>query len=370
MKIGYDAKRIFHNKTGLGNYGRDVIRILTDFTEIESFYLFNTRQPTVNRSIPDVKTTIVYPKGWFWKKIPALWRILGQWKQINENELNCYHGLSGEIPIKLKKQRVKTIVTIHDLIFLSHPHYYKIWDRIIYKLKFNYAVHAADHVIAISEQTKKDIIHFLKVKPTKISVVYQGCHNAFKQQFLEKDVEAIRRRYNLPNKFILNVGTIQERKNALTIIKAIKDTTYHLALVGGEKGYAKKLKKYIADHQMERQVTFVKNISIQDLPKLYQAATVFCYPSYCEGFGIPLIEALFSKLPIIVTKDGCFPEAAGPHSIYVNPDDPKEILEKIEYLYKNPAIRAEMASKGYDFAQRFTDQKVGADLLAIYNKLR
>lgn len=369
MKIGYDAKRIFHNKTGLGNYGRDVVRILTNFQEIDSFYLFNTKKPTVNRNFPDSKTRIIYPKGWFWKKIPAFWRIIGQWKQINENQLDWYHGLSGEIPIKLKSQKVKTLVTIHDLIFLSHPHYYKVWDRIIYKLKFNYAVKAADHVIAISEQTKKDIIQYFKINPNKISVVYQGCHNAFKQQYLEKDLEAIRNRYNLPREFILNVGTIQERKNVLSIVKAIRDTNYHLALVGSEKGYAKKVKKYIADNQMENQVTFVKNISIQDLPKLYQTATVFCYPSYCEGFGIPLIEALFSKLPIIVTKGGCFPEAAGPNSIYVNPEDTKMLREKIEYLYQNPDVRKEMAAKGYDFAQKFTDKNVGANLLSIYKKI-
>lgn len=370
MKIGYDAKRIFHNKTGLGNYGRDILRILNEYSEIEEFYLFNTRPPSVKRRIPLSKTTIVYPKGWFWKSFPSLWRLFGQWNQIGKYNLDWYHGLSGEIPIQFKKRGTIKLVTIHDLIFISHPKYYKFWDRLIYRLKFSYAVHTADHVIAISQQTKRDIVKFLKVQPEKISVLYQGCHNAFKTPYSQQEKEATRKRYGLPEKFILNVGTIQERKNALAIVKAIEGTHYHLALVGSEKKYAKKIHKYIESRKMHSQVTFVKNISIQDLAKLYQSATLFCYPSYCEGFGIPLIEALFSKLPVIVTKGGCFPEAGGPSSIYIDPDDPDEIREKIKMLYENPNLCKEMADKGYEYVQRFSDKNVGENLMKLYKNLR
>ncbi|WP_289063171.1 glycosyltransferase family 1 protein [uncultured Zobellia sp.] len=369
MRIGYDAKRIFHNRTGLGNYGRDILRIMNSYPEMEEFFLFNTKTPSVNRKIALEKSTIIYPTGWFWKNFPALWRLFGQWNQINHLKLDWYHGLSGEIPIQLKKQGTAKIVTIHDLIFISHPKYYNFWDRVIYRLKFYYAVHAADHIVAISEQTKRDIIKFLKVSPDKITVVYQGCHNAFKTIYSEEQKNEIRARYFLPEQFILNVGTIQERKNVLAIIKSIKGTNYHLALVGGEKSYAKKVRRYIQEHNMQKQVTFVKKISVQDLAILYQAATLLCYPSYCEGFGIPLIEALFSKIPIIVTKGGCFPEAAGPDAIYINPDNTDEILQNIKKLYEYPELRKELAEKGYSYVQKFNDENVGASLVALYKKI-
>ncbi|MDB2606389.1 glycosyltransferase family 4 protein [Zobellia sp.] len=369
MRIGYDAKRIFHNRTGLGNYGRDILRILNSYPELEEFYLFNTKTPSIDRKIALEKSTIVYPTGWFWKNFPALWRLFGQWNQINHLRLDWYHGLSGEIPIQLKRQGTAKIVTIHDLIFISHPQYYNFWDRIIYRLKFYYAVHAANHIVAISEQTKRDIVKFLKVAPDKITVVYQGCHDAFKTKYSQEEKNKIRNEHQLPEQFILNVGTIQERKNALTIVKSIKGTNYHLVLVGGEKSYAKQVRRYIVEHKMQNQVTFVKKISIQDLAVLYQAATLLCYPSYCEGFGIPLIEALFSKIPVIVTKGGCFPEAAGPDAVYVDPDNTDEILENIQKLYDHPELRKEMAEKGYSYVQKFNDENVGASLVALYKKI-
>lgn len=370
MKIGYDAKRIFHNKTGLGNYGRDILRILNEYTEFEEFYLFNTKSPSVNRQIPLEKSTIVYPKSWFWKSFPSLWRLFGQWNQINKYNLDWYHGLSGEIPVHFKKQGTVKLVTIHDLIFISHPHYYNLWDRIIYRLKFSYAVRTADHVIAISEQTKRDIIRFFKISPSKISVLYQGCHNAFKTEYSTEDITEIRLKYNLPEKFVLNVGTIQERKNALAVVKAIKGTPYHLALVGSEKKYARKIHAYIKNNQLESQVTFVKNITIDDLAKLYQAATLLCYPSYCEGFGIPIIEALFSKLPVIVTQGGCFEEAGGPDTIYIDPNNTEQIREEIQKLFKNPELRKKISQKGYLYVQKFSDKSVGESLMALYKKLK
>lgn len=369
MRIGYDAKRIFHNRTGLGNYGRDIIRILTEHTPIQEFFLFNPKKSSLENLVSLDKTTIVYPAGWFWKMFPSLWRLLGQWKQIRSFDLDGFHGLSGEIPIQHKNHKIPKIVTIHDLIFLSHPQFYNVWDRIIYELKFRYAVKSAEHVIAISEQTKSDIVKYFKTNPNKISVIYQGCNAAYKKQYSVKEREALRSKLNLPKEYIINVGTLQERKNALALIKAIKGTGYHLVLVGNEKKYAQRIHSYINKNGLEGQVTLLKGIKVRELAMIYQSATVFCYPSICEGFGIPIIEALFSKLPVIVTNGGCFPEAAGPNAIYINPTDISEIREKLNWVFKNPEERAKLAEKGYQYVQRFSDESVGKDLLRLYKSV-
>ncbi len=369
MRIGYDAKRIFHNNTGLGNYGRDVVRILNKDSLIEHFFLFNTKKSSLEDKVTLDKATIVYPQGWFWKLFPSLWRLTGQWRQINDSQLDWYHGLSGEIPIQFKKNNTSKIVTIHDLIFLSHPQYYNFFDRIIYKLKFQYAVNIADHVIAISEQTKNDIIKYLNVEKEKISVIYQGCNKAYKQQYTVEQKLKVQQKFKLPQQYILNVGTLQERKNALTLIKAIDGTPYHLVLIGKEKKYAKKLHQYIAQNKLENQVTFIKDISSEELAIIYQNATVFCYPSFCEGFGIPIIEALYSRLPVITTKEGCFPEAAGPSSIYIDPNDIVEIKTALKTLFEDSEQRKQMAEKGYDYVQRFSDEKVAHHLLQLYKSI-
>ncbi|KPM31614.1 Mannosyltransferase [Croceitalea dokdonensis DOKDO 023] len=369
MKIGYDAKRIFHNTTGLGNYGRDIVRILTGHPAISHLFLFNPKASSLSKKVELGKATIVYPAGWFWKNFTTLWRLFGESKQLSGKGVDIFHGLSGELPMGLPHKKVASVVTIHDLIFLSHPHYYNFFDRIIYRLKFQHAVNHADRVIAISEQTKKDIIKYLRTDADKITVIYQGCNEVYQKEYTTQEKQEVRKKFNLPEKFILNVGTLQERKNALSVVRAIKDTKYHLVLVGQEKAYAKKIKKYIRDNHMEHQVSFIKNISSEELATVYQCATVFCYPSICEGFGIPIIEALYSKLPVITTKNGCFPEAAGPDSIFVDPMDTKEIKTALEDLFSHPVKRAEMAKKGFVYVQRFSDANVAQNLVNLYKNL-
>src|SRR5690554_6805482 len=163
---------------------------------------------------------------------------------FQKDNIEIYHGLSGEIPIGLPKN-VKSVVTIHDLIFMRYPELYSFFDRKIHFWKFRYAAKKADCVIAISEQTKRDIVEFLKINPEKIKVVYQGCADVFKENFSSEEKESVRKKFNLPEKFVLNVGTIEERKNALTIVKAIHDLDIKLVLVGRKTKYYQKIEDYV-----------------------------------------------------------------------------------------------------------------------------
>ena len=369
MIIGYDAKRIFHNNTGLGNYGRDVIRILHQYTPISEYILYNTKPSKIERVSILENILIRYPNNWFWKKFSSLWRLGAVTQQIIKDQVDIYHGLTGEIPAGLKKHNIKTVVTIHDLIFFSHPHYYSFFDRIIYSKKFKHAAVNSDAIIAISEQTKRDIIKYLKVDESKITVVYQGCNDAFKQVYSPAEKEAVRKKYGLPEEFILNVGTLQERKNALSIVHAVHGTPHFLVLIGGEKEYAKKIHAYVEQHGLEKQVLFLKNINVNELAIIYQLATIFCYPSICEGFGIPIIEALFSKTPVITSFGSCFPEAAGPNSIYVDPLDVDSLRKEFLRLFTDNKLRKTIAEKGYVFVQKFTDPKVAENVYQVYSTL-
>lgn len=369
MRIGFDAKRIFHNSTGLGNYGRDAIRILHRYTPIQKFILYNTAPSNVDRLDILENIYIKYPKGWFWKKFSSLWRLGPVTKQIKKDKVDIFHGLTGELPAGLKDAGISTVVTIHDLIFLTHPQYYSGVDRIIYSRKFRYAAANADRIICISEQTKRDAVQYLDADPEKISVVYQGCNSAYKQGYDEATKRSIQEKYDLPEEFVLNVGTLQERKNALTLVQAIHGTEYHLVLVGSEKKYAQRIHAYIRENKLGTQVTFLKNVSDGDLAVIYQLATIFCYPSICEGFGIPIIEALFSKTAVITSKGGCFPEAGGPDSVYVDAMDVAGLRNDIRQLFENPQKRLQMEEKGYSFVQKFSDEKVAKSLYEVYESL-
>jgi glycosyltransferase involved in cell wall biosynthesis len=165
------------------------------------------------------------------------------------------------------------------------------------------------------------------------------------------------------------VGTLEERKNALTIVKAIQNIDTTLVLIGKETDYSTKIREYIKENNLAEKVIFLKGLSSQELAIVYQLATVFVYPSVFEGFGIPIIEALFSKTPVITTNSGVFPEAGGPHSIYVDPNNAAEMAVKIEELLNDENLRKEIADKGFEFVQKFKDDVIAKEIMQCYTDL-
>lgn len=370
MNIGFEAKRVFHNKTGLGNYSRDLIRLLSQYFPENNYYLYNPKDSkeilfTVNNKNVFEKK----PSTSFYLKFYNLWRQKGIVNDLKKDNITLFHGLSGELPVGLKANNIKSVVTIHDLIFMRYPKLYSFFDRKIHYLKFKKSAKAADKIIAISEQTKLDIITYLDVSPEKIEVIYQGCQAVFKEQYTTKEKEDVVARYNLPENFILNVGTIEERKNALTIVKAIKNIDSTLVLVGRETTYSDKIKEYIKKNNLDDKVIFLKGLSSKDLAITYQLATIFVYPSIFEGFGIPIIEALYSKTPVITTNSGVFPEAGGPDSLYIDPFNDIELEKKINLLLNDSNLRREISEKGFQFVQKFNDENIASKINKLYSEL-
>lgn len=370
MNIGFEAKRIFHNKTGLGNYSRDLIRLLAQYYPENNYYLYNPKASKENLFLAN--NTSVFekkPSSPFYKKFYNIWRQRGILNDLTRDKIEIFHGLSGEIPRGLAAKNIRSVVTIHDLIFMRYPNLYSFFDRKIHFYKFKKAAQEADLVIAISEQTKNDIIEFLKIDASKIKVIYQGCHSIFKENFSDEDCKEVVSKYNLPDNFILNVGTIEARKNILLAVKAIKNIDTVLIIVGKETSYTKEIKDYIAANAIDHKVIFLKGLSLQELAILYKLAKIFIYPSIYEGFGIPIIEALYSKTPVITTRGGVFPEAGGPDSIYVDPDNSEEMEEKISFLLSNSAIRNDITEKGYRFVQKFNTEKIANEIMSVYQSL-
>ncbi len=371
MRIGYDAKRIFHNTTGLGNYSRDLVRILATYYPDNQYFLYNPKTPKVKRLQLTGNMTVKMPGNYFTKLLPALWRSKFITKDIAKDKIDIFHGLSGELPVGIAKTPAKSIVTIHDLIFMRFPELYKPIDRKIYTKKFKKAAQDADKVVAISKQTKQDIIDLLKIPEEKIQVIYQGCHQVFKQEYQQTAKQALRQKYHLPEQFLLNVGTIEERKNALTIVKAIQNTGLKLVLVGRKTAYAQQILEFIAQNKMQDQVFFLEGLTLEELALLYQMASIFLYPSIFEGFGIPIIEALFSKTPVITNKTGVFPEAAGPFAYYLNdvknPDEMKNLIFKV---LKDSNL-SQNIKNSYAYAQaNFSDAVIAAQYHDLYEKLQ
>lgn len=371
MKIGFDAKRAFNNTSGLGNYSRFVISGLMTLFPQEEYALFTPRQKDLFKNFfpPVAKTQVVQPAG-LGKRVSSLWRTFGLRTALARHEVQVYHGLSNELPYGVDRKYTKLVVTIHDLIFLRFPELYKPLDRLIYEKKFKDACEAAHQIVAISQQSAQDLEEFFGIAPERVQVVYQDCDPVF-HQISEKEAQnEIKAKYNLPSEFILCVGTLERRKNQLHLLKAwhAAGTPLPLVFVGKQTAYGQQMQAYLQQHGLTDKTIFLPYIPFQELPLIYQLATLFVYPSIFEGFGIPIVEALNSGVPVITSTGSCFSEAGGPGSRYVSPSDTQELAQAIQDILADTALQKQMIKNGLEYAQTFRPQVTIPQLHQVYEQ--
>ncbi|RLJ79910.1 glycosyltransferase family 4 protein [Pedobacter alluvionis] len=369
LKIGYDGKRAANNLTGLGNYSRSLIEHLASQYPEHEYLVYAPKVKTarqIDAFFEKDNIELKLPKNG-----PFLWRTLNILKDLNQDGCQIFHGLSHEIPLAIQHTRIKSIVTIHDLIFLRFPQYYKFIDRKLYQWKSKSACKRANKIVAISEKTKEDIIDLYGISPEKIEVIYQSCDDSFKTAFAAATLSRIKATYKLPEKYILNVGTIEERKNLKLAVQALKELNedYKLVVIGKQTAYFKTVEKEIEKLGLKNRIIFLKNIPFADLPGIYQMASVFVYPSFYEGFGIPIIEALYSGVPVVAATGSCLEEAGGPDSLYISPNDANGLAKAINQILESPQLQKEMKEKGLEFVQKFNSNLVTQQLMDCYLSL-
>jgi len=383
MNIGFDAKRAYHNGTGLGHYSRTLIRSLAEYFPQDEYFLFNPK-PSELFKLNGKNIHEVLPSKLLHKTLSSVWRSTWIKSDLEKLNIDIYHGLSNEIPLDIDVTDIKSVVTIHDVIFERFPGQYSKIDVEIYKRKFKYACDHADKVIAISEQTKKDIMEFYKTPEEKISVCYQSCNPAFGEKVSEKTKQQIKEKYSLPDQYFLYVGSIIERKNLMGICKAIyllrNELKIPLVVIGDGTKYKQQVKDFIKQNGLDKQIIFLSEdplakvassfLKAEDFPAIYQSAIAMLYPSFFEGFGIPVLEALWSRLPVITSNVSCLPEAGGDGAYYVDPNSSEEIAEGMKTIFADGSFTEALKQKGWQHAQNFTQQKCAADVMRVYEKLK
>ncbi|MFB9865085.1 glycosyltransferase family 4 protein [Rufibacter immobilis] len=372
MKIGYDAKRAFTNTSGLGNYSRFVISgMMTHFPQ-EEYALFTPRRNDLFKNFypPVAKTQVVQPNG-MGKRFSSFWRTFGLRAALPQHGVQVYHGLSNELPYGIDRTRTKLVVTIHDLIFLRFPELYPAIDRYIYRKKFKDACDMAHQIVAISEQTAQDLEEFFGVGREKVQVVYQDCDPVFQLIPEKEPLNAVRVKYNLPAEFILCVGTLERRKNQLHLLQGwlAAGAPVPLVFIGKKTDYYKEMEAFIQKNALQDKVLFLPYIPFQELPLIYQLASLFVYPSIFEGFGIPIVEALNSGVPVITSTGSCFSEAGGPATRYVSPTDPEALAHHIQEILNDSDLQKLMVKAGLEHAQTFRPQVTIPQLHRVYEQV-
>ena len=366
MRIGFDAKRAFNNYSGLGNYSRYIISNVCRFYPENECFLYTPKIADAELFNEPAGTIIGKPGG-LWKKSGSLWRTFRLTQRLNEDAIDLYHGLSNELPYGIQKSRAKSVITIHDLIFMEHPELYKSINRNIYERKVRTGTRVASRVIAASEQTKQDIIRFLNVDESRIRVVYQGCHRQFYSRVSEENMQNTHQRFALPSEYLLYVGTIEERKNLLKIVQALHhgNIDFPLVVVGRKTAYFNQVKQFIERTGLSN-VYFLDQVQASDLPAIYQGSSGFIYPSSYEGFGIPVLEALNSGVPVITSRGGCLEETAGKGGLLIDPTDQEEMIHAIRQVLETSALRDRLIREGGAHALKFREEQTIPSLYNVY----
>ncbi|ACU63377.1 glycosyltransferase family 4 protein [Chitinophaga pinensis] len=376
MNIAFDAKRAYQNNTGLGNYSRTLISSLATYFPQHSYYLYAPKLTTLYQTAAFSNMESVLPEKRLHRWFRSAWRSKYVVGELAAKSIDIYHGLSHEIPFGIHTSGVKSVVTMHDLIFERYPGQYNPIDVQTYRRKAKYACQYADKIIAISEQTKQDIIHYYKIPAEKIEVVYQSCDESFAVTHDESQIRQMKAQYGLPESYFLYVGSIIERKNLMGIIHAMLqlkgDVDLPLVVLGGGSSYKKKVKAFVERHGIADRIIWLNEkarLADADLPLLYQGAEALIYPSIFEGFGIPILEALWSRTPVITSAGSCFGETGGDAALYVNPLQPPTIADAMRKILREPSFAATMRTKGWAHAQLFSREKCAAGVMKVYESL-
>lgn len=374
MRIGLDGKRAVNNLTGLGNYSRLVLESLATADngrhELLVYAPEMRRNPRLDalKGMRNVEFRFPGPVGFH----GSMWRTFGISNHLLADKVDVYHGLSNELPLNIRKSGVKSVVTLHDAIYRRLPSCYNAIDRVLYDFKYGRSCRNADRVIAISECTKRDAMELYGVPEDRIDVVYQGCADIFRQPVSKEVLEEVRIRYNLPERYILQVGTIEWRKNlelSARALAGLEDDVKLVAVGRDRKGYRREVMEAMRKSGVSSaRVVWLEGLPFRDLPAIYRNASVAVLPSRYEGFGLPVIEAMECEVPFVGAKGSCLEEAGGEAGRYVDPDSVEEMVHELQIILDGGPDIEERVRQGKAYVKRFDNNQMAKNIIDVYSR--
>ena len=277
----------------------------------------------------------------------------------------------------LKPFQQKSVVTIHDLAFLFYPKTFRAKDVILHRLYVRQAITRADHLIAITQATKDDIVNIYKVPEEKVSVVYHGIdHDRFRapQEPDQEAIQAVKEKYNITKPYLMYVGNVQPRKNVQGLIRAFDAMKkegrddYQLVIAGANAWLVDEIMKDVGD-VLSDDIIFTGRFADEELPPLLWGATAFALPSFYEGFGLPILEAAACGTPVLVADTPSMVEVGGEATVSFDPHDIFDIKRKVEMVLDDPELRETMIEKGYARAKEFSWERCAKETTTILNRI-
>lgn len=362
MRIGIDAKWYTEGPPS----GRRVVRALVD-TMIRNhpeheFYLF-FNQKHQNSPIPNPPANVHPMYVWAGNNMLSNVFVLPFYERRLKLDVVLYQNFISPFGPSRKT------AYIHDVLFLSHPQYYTLPER-LYFAPLRGLTRKADAVITVSEEERNRLIHYSFAKdPGNITVVHHGVDTSFKprESFDAEKVRHVKERYQLPDRFLLFVGRLNLRKNVDNLLRAIpllNDKRIPLVIVGSTNWKGSDHERTVRSLGLENRILFTGSV-FDDLGIIYSLATVFCFPSFAESFGLPPLEAMASGVPVVVSNTTSLPEICGDAGTYADPESPESIARAVDTLLGNAQLYAEKRAKALEQASRFTWDKAASLTLQV-----
>jgi len=372
MRIGLNAQIVSRSNAGVATYTKNVIRNLVHLESHHEFCVFGSDEFLSRLESPRARllpTSAIVNGGW--KRI--LWEqtALPIKARSHYVEMMYYPDHTGP----LIKKTCPVVITIHDLAFLAEPQTFDMKTRMYKSFAVRRSARSADKIIVVSEATKQECLRWLDVPESKLRVVYNGIDAFFRRIEDHAALEAASKKFALPKRFILFVGTLEPRKNVARLIQAYaalrknRRLEHGLVIAGGKGWLYSEIFATVNKLSLADEIKFLGYVAQDDLVALYNLAEVFVYPSLYEGFGFPPLEAMACGCPVVTSNRSSLPEVGGDAALVVDCRDPDALAEAISRVVSDENFRSHLKEKGLERVKLFNWQKAARQILRVFDEV-
>lgn len=372
MRIAIDARIAHYTGAGIGQYAVHLAQALARLDRANQYVLLQSRKD--QRTLVDEphveRHGIWTPSHHRWEQ-GLLAAEFNLFPAVRRLHIDLLHSTDFIPPLRLRG--FKSVITVHDLAFLRWPHFLTE-DSARYYGQVEAAVERADHIIAVSESTKNDLVKLLGAPRNKITVVYEAADPLYRPMTRAEALASMRSAFPLPEEFILFVSTIEPRKNIATLLRAYRrlldsyKVSAGLVLAGATGWLADQIFETVEQLDLQRHVTFLGRVQNGDLVYLYNLARCLAHPAYYEGFGLTPLEAMACGTPVVVSNVSSLPEVVGDAALLIDPNNDEELAVALHRVLTDEALRASLREKGLARARTFSWERTAEETLAVYQR--
>lgn len=376
MKIGIDIRSVLSTKTGVGHYTNCLCENIAKIDKQNNYDLFYFNFLRKKNAV-DIKAENISLEPirmlpgricnrlWRYTNFPKGSWLLRKKDVVHFTNFTVIPGTKG-----------KVVITVHDLSFIRYPQFTEPKNLKFLKKIFTRSLERADHIITVSEFSKNELMDIYKVPSEKITPVLLGVDDKFRQTHSENNINVFKEKYKTGDKYILSLGTLEPRKNIPTLIKAFDlmceknpDTPYNLVLTGMKGWLYEEIFASIKNKATKDKIIFTGYIDDDELPLIYQGASLFVCPSFYEGFGLPVAESMAAGVAVITSTAGSLVEVGGDATVKFNPEDATELYEKMQNVLSDESLRKDLITKGKKRAESFLWEKCAQETINVYKKI-